>query len=457
MANTAIYRTLAESGSGTVCTLSVWFKKTFVGVEKALWGGWRSSTTRFQIRFKDDDTMDVEYGYSSSWYSLITDRVFRDTGAWMHVVLAVDSTQATPADREKLYINGVQETSFSTENYMPQNYDTLMTASGDEVMIGCSNASGSAGSHQSWWKGDMSWAQFVDGAQLAPTEFGEVDATSGIWKIKTDVYGTPGTTGFCLKMEDRTNLDLDSSSNAFTFSTEGTLTPTYDNPSNNFATLNSLAKDIAATYAISNGNTTVQSSSGWWTMPLTLGVGGGKWYFEAKMDNLSNYAHVGWATADQLSQGGVDSYFGAVSVNESACGYGQDGSIYYSTTTSNASDTAYGNTYTTGDVIGCALDLDNGFAYWSKNGTWQNSGVPTSGATGTGAFTIDNPSSKGYLWLPGVAIYSATWSVNAGNGYFGTTLISSPEADDGGVGAFAYDVPEGYRAVCTKNIKAYGG
>ena len=446
MANTAIYRTLAESGSGTVCTLSVWFKKTFVGVEKALWGGWRSSTTRFQIRFKDDDTMDVEYGYSSSWYSLITDRVFRDTGAWMHVVLAVDSTQATPADREKLYINGVQETSFSTENYMPQNYDTLMTASGDEVMIGCSNASGSAGSHQSFWKGNMSWAQFVDGAQLAPTEFGEVDATSGIWKIKTDVYGTPGTTGFCLKMEDRTNLDLDSSSNAFTFSTEGTLTPTYDNPSNNFCTLNAIASDLAGG-SLTLGNNYVQfaSDSTYRSIYGTLGNSTGKYYFEGYVQDDGNATNIGIIDTEQNTGSNQD-----YTAQSRGYSYNEDGQKY-----NNGSGSSYGDTYASTDIIGCALDLTNGAIWFSKNGTWQNSATIAEIGAGTTTNAAFTGLTLGASYLYGPAISGKTnakWKMNFGNGYFADTAISSEGTNASGIGSFEYDVPTGFTAWSTKGF-----
>ena len=446
MANTAIYRTLAESGSGTVCTLSVWFKKTFVGVEKSLWGGWRSSTTRFQIRFKDDDTMDVEYGYSSSWYSLITDRVFRDTGAWMHVVLAVDSTQATPADREKLYINGVQETSFSTENYMPQNYDTLMTASGDEVMIGCSNASGSAGSHQSWWKGDMSWAQFVDGAQLAPTEFGEVDATSGIWKIKTDVYGTPGTTGFCLKMEDRTNLDLDSSSNAFTFSTEGTLTPTYDNPSNNFCTINPLSYHVQASLgSLADANTTFTNvASGHWGCYVpTLGADAGKWYIEGKVASGADISLGVVSMADAGINASTSWYIGQHTTDT---GYQNSGDYYVG-----GASTGGWSTFTSGDIMGMALDLDNRKIYFHKNGVYEGSGDPVAGTNG---LTVTADAIMGFAFG---AYNNGSWNINYGNGYFGTTAVSTGNQDDAGEGDFEYDVPAGYYTLCTKNIKAYGG
>ena len=97
--------------------------------------------------------------------------------------------------------------------------------------------------------------------------------------------------------------------------------------------------------------------------------------------------------------------------------------------------------------------------YFSKNGTWQNSGVPTSGATGTGAIDITqgayitNPLNA---WFPAVCGDSNgqnyTWSTNFGNGYFGTTAVSSAESDDAGIGSFEYDVPAGYYAICTDNL-----
>ena len=453
MATTYITRTTGTSTNVDKCTFSGWIKRSYgtSTADEVFMGEYTDASNRGKLIFAGDMLHYFQKTGGSTTADVKTTRVFRDQGAWYHIVVAFDSTQVTDTDRIKFYINGVQETVFTNTSYPSSGQNIRINESSAPIFIG------QAGASASYFSGEMSHVQFVDGLQLAPTEFGEVDSTSGIWKIKTTAYATPGTNGFFLKMEDRTNLDLDSSSNAHTFTTTGTLTATYDNPSNNFATLNPLAKDVAATYAISNGNTTVQSSSGWWTMPLTLGVGGGKWFFEAKMNSLTNYAQVGWATNDFISNGGVTNYLGHTGGNNSACGYGQDGTIYYSTSTSNTDSTAYANTFTTGDVMGCALDLDNGFAYWSIDGVWQNSGDPTSGATGTGAFTIDNPTAKGYLWLPAVSLYTATWNMNTGNGYFGTTLISSPEADDGGIGAFAYDVPAGYRAVCTKNIKAYGG
>ena len=453
MATTYIQRTPSTTGTPTKFTYSVWFKRGTLGAYSIIGAALTSDSSNYKcaLYLNSNDKIQFEQYGTGLHFNYETDRKFRDVGAWYHLVVRYDSTDVTAGDRIKMYVNGVEITDWGTETN-PGSSQVCYIGSTQDYFTDIGNSV-----DYGYFNGEMSHIHFIDGTAYDASTFGETDATSGIWKIKTSPSVTYGTNGFFLKMEDRTNLDLDSGTNAFTMTTGGTLTATYDNPSNNFATLNPLAKDVAATYAISNGNTTVQSSSGWWTMPLTLGVGGGKWFFEAKMNSLTNYAQVGWATNDFISNGGVTNYLGHTGGNNSACGYGQDGTVYYSTSTSETDSTAYANTFTTGDVMGCALDLDNGFAYWSIDGVWQNSGDPTSGATGTGAFTIDNPTAKGYLWLPAVSLYTATWNMNNGNGYFGTTLISSPEADDGGIGAFAYDVPAGYRAVCTKNIKAYGG
>ena len=453
MANTSIYRNITSTGNSDICTISCWFKKDFTGAEKALFGGWRSSTDRFQIRFKSDDTIDVEFGYGGSWYSLITNRKFRDPSAWMHLVLAIDSTQGTPANREKLYINGVQETSFSTEVYMPQNNDTLMTTSGDEVMIGSSNQTSGSGTHQGFWKGCMSHVQFVDGLALAPTVFGETDATSGIWKIKTGAYATPGTNGFFLKMEDSTNIDLDSSSNSLTFTTEGTLTATKDNPSNNFVTMNPLDNKWM-NGSFSNGNTTVTTTSAEYGYNTgTLGASSGKFYWEMKMIDpvdSTNYVATGIAGRHPYDLEGL--------------GYRADAASYQGNNgyaRLNGTASAYGNSYTTNDIIGVAMDLDNSKLYFSKNGTWQNSGDPTSGSTGTGAVSITAVgSTKAGFYFPAVSDHAgsswtnAVFSFNFGNGYFGTTAITSAGTNASGNGTFEYDVPTGFTALCTKGINS---
>ena len=122
----------------------------------------------------------------------------------------------------------------------------------------------------------------------------------------------------------------------------------------------------------------------------------------------------------------------------------------------NGSTSSYGNTWTTNDIIGIAMDLDNSKLYFSKNGTWQDSGDPTSGATGTGAISITAVgSTEAGFYFPAVSDHAgsswtnAIFSFNFGNGFFGTTAISSEGTNASGIGKFEYDVPAGYTALST--------
>ena len=446
MANTSIYRNIASTGNSDICTISCWFKKDFAGVEKALFGGWRSSTDRFQIRFKSDDTIDVEFGYGGSWYSLITNRKFRDPSAWMHLVLAIDSTQGTPANREKLYINGVQETSFSTEVYMPQNNDTLMTTSGDEVMVGSSNQTSGAGTHQGHWKGCMSHVQFVDGLALAPTEFGQVDATSGIWTIKTGAYATPGTNGFFLKMEDSSNLDLDSSSNSLTFTTEGTLTSTKDNPSNNFATLNPLFNSAGyfssntQTLVFANGNTYAgKVTHGFYN--TTLAVSSGKFYWEVKIQDTNCMFGV---TAIRPN-GGV-----SYGYDDATCYayYPYDDRLTFAGASQGSGSGDYDDT--SDKIYMFAVDATTNKMWYGRDGTFIGS---PSGGTGN-TFTLSADHEWSPFFQPLSTAQNNNASFNFGNGYFATTAITSAGTNASNNGDFEYDVPTGFTALCTKGINS---
>ena len=98
------------------------------------------------------------------------------------------------------------------------------------------------------------------------------------------------------------------------------------------------------------------------------------------------------------------------------------------------------------------MDLDNGKLYFSKNGTFQDSGDPTSGSTGTGsAYNITNSTTLNYFF--GVSPYNATASLNTGNPSFS---ISSGNSDANGFGNFEYSVPSGYYALNTTNLNTYG-
>jgi len=300
----------------------------------------------------------------------------------------------------------------------------------------------------------MSHIQFVDGLALAPTEFGEVDSTSGIWKLKTGSYATPGANGFHLKMEDASNLDLDSSSNAHTFTTSGTLTATKDNPSNNFCTMSPV---ISSSYPILSGgnNTVTGGSSNNGNTAASMAVQAGKWYAEVEFDAINgDYPGVGmWQLSHSAYGRCVNG--GSYEPGDDPAGfeYNPEGDVKVNTSWS-----AFGSAVSAGDIVQIALDCDNGAAYVGVEGVWQGSGDPTSGASKTGAAVTWTPADKPQGVAFGENCYNGSVTkYNFGNGYFGTTAVTSTNADDAGIGSFEFDVPTGYYALCTKNIKAYGG
>jgi len=450
---TYISRTLGTPTDNKKWTFSAWVKVTDQSEsDRGLFnvGGNASGYTR--LNFAGSHQLEYDNKISpSAWDGrrFATARR-RDPAAWYHIVAVFDSDNGTPADRMITYFNGERISAYDSD-LDPSSGAVSGNTSGETVRIGVVETS-------AYFNGNMSWVQFVDGLALAPTEFGETDATSGMWKIKTDVYGTPGNNGFCLKMEDRTNLDLDSSSNAHTFTTTGTPTATYDNPSNNFCTMNPLDNYwLQGTFT--NGNTTVETSSAEYGYATgTLAAAGGKWYWEMKLEQevtATNYISMGIAGRPTDSADGLGYESDAIAYQA------YDGKIRDSGTL-----TTYGNTWGVGDIIGVAMDLDNSKLYFSINGVWQDSGDPTSGATGTGAHSMSTAVANTLLgaYYPafgdhgGSGYTTGIGNFNFGNGYFKTTAVTEPaDADDAGIGAMEYDVPAGYYCLCTRNIKAYGG
>ena len=452
MATTSVYRTIASSGSLTTWTFSCWVKRASVtSTNKILicnrnTAGSKVSKVQFNftieaIQFYDNNASDPQIDNK-------TNASYRDVGAWYHIVQVWDSTNGTPADRARLWVNGVRVTDFSAEVTPASSQESPLLEANSPSIIAIGR---DPVANDSYFDGEMSHVHLIDGTAYDASTFGETDATSGIWKIKTSPSVTYGTNGFFLKMEDRTNLDLDSGTNAFTMTTGGTLTATYDNPSNNFCTMNPNNNRSLNTY--SNGNNTIvgygdgYSRAGFGTMAVSAS----KWYWEIKINStIPGNTAIGICNLDGINLNSDLRFapFGSGSLY--SYGYKFNGEKITVGTSS-----SYGNTYTNGDYIGCAFDLDNNKIYFSKNGTWQDSGDPTSGGTGTGAaFTLQS----GEDYMPSQFFDNGpTVQFNFGNGYFGTDLITSPEADDAGLGAFKYDVPAGYYAICTKNIKAYGG
>ena len=423
------YLTRAASAFGTPtnrkkCTISFWCKRSTLTVQQAVMGVETTpagGSNEARIVLRGDDTLEF-YDYQSGYkFRYITNRVFRDVNAWYNIVLVVDTTHPTGSARVNIYINGVQETSFSSSTDPAQNLDTFIN-SGNYVQLGRQSTG------NSYYGGYLSEYVFIDGSALAPTDFGEFDEDSGIWK-PINVSGlTFGTNGFYLEFGNSGALGTDSSGagNTFTASNLAAIDQTTDTCTNNFCLLNSIDKGYG-TINFTEGNTQAAGSgSGWKPARASMGVSSGKWYWEVNMTG-SNQMGVSNETIDMDNDNAQDLVGVTVFYNASGGIIRTDGSQVGGTTA----------TFVLSDVAGYALDMDNKKLSIYKNGSI----IVTNTALST---SITN------FALPFFSVNGgADWKINFGNP---SVALNSAVADANGYGAFEYAPPSGYLALCTANL-----
>ena len=386
----------------------------------------------------------------SDSFSVMYPNLVRDPSAWYHLFIAFDSTQGTDTNRVKPYLNGILlENVTGSTDYPAQNENLNLRKNGTATRIGSRGNSGDEA-----FDGYLAEFHFLDGVTKAHTDFGEFDEDSGIWKPKEYTDGSYGTNGFYLDFEDSSALGNDAAgSNNFSVTNLAATDQSTDTCTNNFATMNPLDNFIAsATFTEGNTTTAITSTSIETYNLSTIGVSSGKWYAECKVETTSKNTHIGIVSEPSKSTGDY------VGIDASGYGYA-GGTVGVGNKWNNGSQTSYANNYTTNDIIGVAMDLDNNKIYFSKNGTFQNSGDPTSGSTGTGAaFTITASSSTpdGVYYFAGGKRSNDTVKLNWN---FGSPsfAISSGNTDGDGYGNFEYAVPSGYFSLCTKNLAEYGG
>jgi len=445
-------KSFSSSGNRRTWTFSVWFKLGLVPAASRLFSiGNDASGAIFSIFFTAGDLRIEDVQGDPVTLEFRTDQIFRDPSAWSNLVFACDTTQGTNTNRFKIYHNGTQITSFSTETYPSENADTLVNYTTGSATIGARAASPS----NTYFDGYMSEVVMIDGQQLAPTSFGEFDSDSNIWK-PIDVSGlTFGTNGFYLDFENSGALGNDAAgSNNFTVNNLTAIDQSTDTCTNNFATWNPL-DNFYQSNTYSEGNLQVQTQSTSFTYnSATIGVSTGKWYWEVEYDAKSGGTDQPMIGITSTQPTANDNELGNFP-NDFAW-YTDNGTGYLSN--NNTYSNVGFNAYTVGDVISVALDLDNNKLYFAKNGTWEKSGNPESGSTGTGAISITAPASTplgAYFPSVGDATNSqnATFKTNFGSPPY---AISSGNTDGDGYGNFEYAVPSGYFALNTKNLAEYG-
>jgi hypothetical protein len=332
------------------------------------------------LRFTNTDTITYDDGLGSS---NPTTAVFRDPSAWYHVVLAVDTTQATSTNRVKIYVNSTLQTITGT-------YPTLNSDSSFNNNVAHFIGQNTAGAE--YLDGYLAEFNFVDGQALTPSSFGSTNATTGVWQ-PARYTGTYGTNGFYLPFTDNSalttssnvGLGKDFSGNGNYWTTNNislTSGVTYDSMTDvptltsataaNFCVLNPINKSPSST--VSNGNLRQTSSGGWYRAYSTIFFAStAAFYAEATMTLLnssSNGVRVGIANANSV--------FTYVGSDANSWSYDNQGSKL-----NNAVTVAYGSSYVQGDVIG--ILFNNGSLTFYKNNVSQ--GVAYSGLTGTFCFS----------------------------------------------------------------------
>ena len=445
--SSCLTRTQGTATNTKKCTFSAWVKRgnnTDVRLFSAESG---SFGTQFWIQLQGAGPVYMA-NYESSSYSmqLVSSAKFLDPSAWYHFCIAIDTTQGTASNRVKLYVNGVQETSFSTSTFPAEDLVPNINDASINLAIGKRDA-------EEFMDGYLAEVAFIDGSALAPTSFGEFDDDSPtIWKpkdFKDDV--TFGNNGYYLDFADSGDLGDDESGNGNDW-TEVNLAAAdqaTDTPTNNFCTLNPIDPSALSNTAntFSEGNCKITDGSNYYLLAQsTFAVTAGKWYWETFIDATTSNTVSGPGIADvdgfDRKDGAANGAYGWI--------YAPDGDKRNAGTSS-----SYGDTYAANDVIGIALDMDNKAIYFSKNGTWQASGDPTSGASKTNAAYTNLTGTVAAHVYDGAGSEAHEFSLNFGG--CPAFSISSGNADGNGYGNFEYAPPSGYLSLCTKNLGSDGG
>jgi len=214
-----------------------------------------------------------------------------------------------------------------------------------------------------------------------------------------------------------------------------------DVPTNNFATLNGLDND---SMTLSNGNLTgISPANAHNGVGCTFGVTGGKWYWEVLTGTGNNYFFgMAKSTFQFISQYTNDAYnfsdIWAIATDGQKFGNG-------------SGESSYGSSFSSGDILQLAFDLDNGKFYAGKNGTYFNSGDP---AGGTNAAFTNVPTGESMQPFYGSSTSGASHTFNFGqdSSFDGLKATSNANADANGHGSFAYAPPSGFLSICSQNL-----
>jgi hypothetical protein len=435
------FSTHASSARKKKFSMSLWCKRTELGSQQIIW----STAQNGYLGFDAADTVVWWQQYGGGQIGNRTLRKFRDTSAWYHFMIVVDTAQSTEADRVKMYINGVQETDFGTPNTYPSQNDESSNLYEQHLILG-EWGGGSTG-----FNGYIADYYFLSEIAASPTDLGEYDEDTGIWKPKA-YSGTISSPSHFLEFQDGSDLGTATSGLDSDYQNNlAAIDQATDTPTNNFCTINPLFDNNFAIWSLTEGGTRGPNTGENNGSVGTFAVDSGKWYWEGVSTSFSgtNYWKWGITRVDVAQGNSADP-----SSDANSAWYTGDNAFYTQTSTT-ASSVSY-NTgftgYTAGDIWSISLNCDvspyqmtlrinNAVPGTANNNTDRSVGTYASADAVMPLFMLANSASDN------------TWH-NFGNPFYST--LSGGNTDQNGYGDFKYAPPSGYYALCTKNLAEFG-
>jgi hypothetical protein len=449
-------RTLGTPTNADRYSFSLWMKRgSNFGSEQAIFVAGSSSSQGDLIMFRDDDKLEWQMYHGSTTAQYKTNREFRDPSAWMHLLFVYDSGNGTAGDRMRIYVNGVEETSFATETNVAQNTDSKINSA---VLHGLGDDAGLDLIGAKHFDGYLAEVVLCDGQAYGPTDFGEFDSDSPrIWK-PIDVSGlTFGDNGFYMDFEASGNLGNDA--NGGTDWAENNIVAAdqaTDTPTNNFCTLNPISAQPTNTPTLAEGNCRFSgTAAGEYGITGTMGVSSGKWYFEMKKVSQDS----GPDDDSQRNVFGITAkpygiLAGKYSDPESWMLLGN--SVISNNNVEIASVGA--SMLSDGGILQCALDLDNNRVAFGHDDAWQTGSSAFSGSYSDYESITAAASTISGFYFPVIGDNSGSrgYTMDANFGGCPAMTISSAAADENGYGTFEFAPPSGFLAMCTKNLAEEG-
>ena len=422
-------RTFASGGNRRKWTFSTWIKRTTLtpsGNDDYIFGI-RTAANNASFMFLNwragDDL--IVTGQSTLW--LRSDRVFRDVGAWYHIVWSLDTDNSTASQRMRLYVNGSELTSFSTDSRSSLSGDQAVNAAAEHNIGRHPSSTGyGLGAY-------LAETHFIDGQAYDPSYFGET--SNGIWVPKA-YSGSYGTTGFYLSYANSSAIgdDLSGNTNDFTATNLAASDVVPDSPTNNFGTMNPLDKN---SMTVSEGNLKVVPSGDYKAIRGTFGIPtSGKWYFEARIltpggGNVQDN-QIGVTTQENVLTGSSP-YPQAFTYG---VGYIGSGQINRGGSAAQTSLTAF----TAGKILGVAVNVDDDEVQFYLDGS----------AVGT-THALVSTTEPNFAFYVGATNRGAVFNFGQDSTFAGA-ISAGGNADANGIGDFAYAPPANHLALCTSNL-----